>query len=191
MDLICHIVFKMKLTKIIFLTSSSFQFLFSQKIYPKRYKNSIILSLVSFSIIIMVLAGNLPRAIWHFCTLPKFIFICTAATAQNCTQCQCICNANCALCTVHSTPHSIHLSAVHCSQCTAQYALCTAQCALCTVQCAQHCTQYQCICTALHSTALYQCIAVFIRYFFCTEAYRHCTEGSTARNCISPKTNST
>ena len=46
MDLICHIVFKMKLTKIIFLTSSSFQFLFSQKIYPKRYKNSIILSSV-------------------------------------------------------------------------------------------------------------------------------------------------
>ena len=139
MDLICHIVFKMKLTKIIFLTSSSFQFLFSQKIYPKRYKNSIILSLVSFSIIIMVLAGNLPRAIWHFCTLPKFIFICTAATAQNCTQCQCICNANCALCTVHSA-HSSQYQFI-CS------ALQPMHCTICTVYCT--------VCTALHTVSMY------------------------------------
>ena len=138
----------------------------------------------------MVLGSNLPRAIWHFCTLPKFIFICTAATAQNCTQCQCICNANCALCTVHSAHSSQYqfiCSALQPMHCT----ICTVHCTMCTVQCAQHCTQYQCICNALHSPALYQCIAMFIRYFFCTEAYRHCTEASTARNCISPKTNST
>ena len=93
----------------------------------------------------MVLASNLPRAIWHFCTLPKFIFICTAATAQNCTQCQCICNANCAQCSLLTV--SIYL------QCTAANALHNVHCVLCSV----HSTAHSINVSAMHCTAL-RCI---------------------------------
>ena len=58
----------------------------------------------------------------------------------------------CKLCTALLTV-SIYLQPMHCSQCTAQYALCTVQCALCSVHStahsinvsAQHCTALRCI----------------------------------------------
>ena len=67
----------------------------------------------------MVLAGNLPRAIWH-CTSAKFIFICTAVSTVSAL----LSNAQKPNCTAI---HFTNVSAVRCSPSTAEsWSICSA-----------------------------------------------------------------